>query len=78
MRNAKFIQFSYILTLLWGRSVSYHRSKSLDWFLYDRDLCHERIDYSHLQPSILVTQLSFTFQMLTIETLEQGVKYVQS
>ena len=37
------------LTLSWLRSQSYRnqsidlQSKSVDWFLYDRDLCHERV-----------------------------------
>ena len=38
-----------VLTLSWRRSLSYRnqsidlQSKSFDWFLYDRDLRHERI-----------------------------------
>ena len=37
------------LTLSWRRSLSYRKqsidlqSKSMDWFLYDRDLRHERV-----------------------------------
>ena len=44
------------------------QSKSMDWFLYDRHLRHERVK----------TQPAITCSKLTIETLEQGVKYVQS
>ena len=38
------------LTLPWGRSLSYRNQsidllcKSVDWFLYDRGLCHERVN----------------------------------
>ena len=37
------------LTLSWRRSLSYRnqsidlQSKSMDWFLYDRDFCHESV-----------------------------------
>ena len=37
------------LTFSWRRSLSYRNqsidlhSKSIDWFLYDGDLCHERV-----------------------------------
>ena len=43
----KKLRFS--LTLSWWRSLSYRnqstdlQSKSMDWFLYDRDICHERV-----------------------------------
>ena len=40
----------------------------MDWFLYDRHLRHERVK----------TQPAITCSKLTIETLEQGVKYIQS
>ena len=36
------------LTLSWRRSLSYRNHllcKSVDWFLYDRDLCHERDNF---------------------------------
>ena len=38
------------LTLSWRRSLSYRnqpidlKSKSMDWFLYDNGLCHERVN----------------------------------
>ena len=38
------------LTLSWRRSLSYRNQsidllcKSMDWFLYDRDLCHEKVN----------------------------------
>ena len=37
------------ITLSWRRFLSYRNQsidllcKSMDWFLYDRDLCHERV-----------------------------------
>ena len=36
---------SFSLTLSWRRSLSYKNqsSKSMDWFLYDRDIYHERV-----------------------------------
>ena len=47
-------QFSKIwyssVTLSWFGSLSYRnqsiglQSKSMDWFLYDRDICHERVN----------------------------------
>ena len=39
----------WLLTLSWRRSFSFRnqsidfQSKSMDWFIYDRDLCHERV-----------------------------------
>ena len=44
--------FDSVLTLLWLRSLWYRnqyidlQSKSLDWFLSDRDLCHERVKHT--------------------------------
>ena len=41
--------FGWTLIFLWGKSLSYRNqsidlfSKSMDWFLYDRDLRHERV-----------------------------------
>ena len=36
--------FTWALTLSWRRSLSYrNQSKSVDWFLYDRNLRHERV-----------------------------------
>ena len=38
------------LTLSWRRFLSYRdqsidlRGKSMDWFLYDKDLCHEKVN----------------------------------
>ena len=67
------------------------KSKSMDWFLYDRELRHERVKITfqskydfrrapegfHCVKSVQ-TQPAFTCSKLTIETLEQRVKYVQS
>ena len=47
-----FIQYPLILTLSWWWSLSYRNQsidllcKSLDWFLYDRDLRHESVNES--------------------------------
>ena len=44
---------SKVLTPSWRRSLSYRnqsidfQSKSMNWFLYDRDLCHERVKRLH-------------------------------
>ena len=43
----------------------------MDWFLYDNGLRHERVKRVLTQPAI-------TCSMLTIEILDQGVKYVQN
>ena len=46
------------LTLQWRRSLSYRnqsidlQSKSMDWFLYDRDLHHERVKWVSLYLSV--------------------------
>ena len=42
-----------LLTLSWRRALSYRnqpidlQSKSMDWFLYDNGLRHERVNYFH-------------------------------
>ena len=44
----------YLLTLSWRRSLSYRNQsinlqrKSTDWFLYDRDLRHERVKMNYM------------------------------
>ena len=52
LHNASFFVgewFGWTLIFLWGKSLSYRNqsidlfSKSMDWFLYDRDLRHERV-----------------------------------
>ena len=48
-----FLNVAY-LTLSWRRSLSYKnqpidlQSKSMDWFLHDMDLCHERVKHLFL------------------------------
>ena len=32
-------------------------AKSLDWFLFDRDLCHERVKISSFQPLMLLSRI---------------------
>ena len=42
--TANRILYLWFLTFSWRRSVSYrNQSESMDWFLYDRDLRHERV-----------------------------------
>ena len=58
----KSIHSSYlaILTLSWRRPLSYRnqsidlQSKSMDWFLYDNGLRHERVNCSHYIVSTIV------------------------
>ena len=38
------------------------KSKSVDWFLYDRDLRHERVNF-HRRKLILSTKLIYTLQL---------------
>ena len=51
-----------LLTLSWPRSLSYRnqsidlQSKSVDWFLYDRDLSHERVNKHPFDPWTLSEQ----------------------
>ena len=46
------------LTLSWRRSLPYGNqsidlhSKSMDWFLYDQDLCHERVNRCKKLPKL--------------------------
>ena len=55
------------LTLLWWRSLS-HRNKSInllcksmDWFLHDRDICHERINSSMSSTSSVLKTVNTCF-----------------
>ena len=47
-----------LLTLSWRRSLSYRNQsidllcKTIDWFLNDRDFCHERVKWDILQAKI--------------------------
>ena len=51
-----FLRQSGPLTLSWRRSLWYRnqsidlQSKSMDWFLYDNDLSHERVNHSFYWP----------------------------
>ena len=81
------------LTLSWRVPLSYRnqsirlQSKSMDWFLYDNGLRHERVKFPFwisfwywegVEIKNAASQLTFTCSKSTIETLEKGVKYVQS
>ena len=55
----------------------------MDWCLYDNGLRHERVNKVRAMERIFLrnrfnSQPAFTSSKLTIETLEQCVKYVQS
>ena len=42
--NGVFWNYEILLTLSWRRPLSYrNQSKSMDWFLYDNGLRHERV-----------------------------------
>ena len=53
LREIIFLRFMLDLTLSWRRSQSYRNQshmillcKLIDWFLYDRNLCHARVNKS--------------------------------
>ena len=54
LRNVGLINLT-VLTLSWGRPLSYRnqsialRTKSMDWFLYDNGLSHERVKKINFQ-----------------------------
>ena len=55
----------------------------MDWFLYDNGLRHEGVKEKSESRSVmaltqLAAQLTFTCSKSSKETLEKGVKYVQS
>ena len=58
------------LILSWRRSLSYRhqsiglQSKSMDWFLYDRDLCRERVNFQLVMRRVYIIQLFLYFQNL--------------
>ena len=71
------------LTLSWGRFLLHRNqsidmlSKSLDWFLYDRDLRHERVkekyDYGKMESRInLLLLLEVKFHQQNTEILSAG------
>ena len=51
------------------------RGKSIDWFLYEMDIGCQRVKILVIKHT---SQPAITCSKLTTETLEQGVKYVQS
>ena len=36
------------------------QSKSLDWFLYDRDICHKRVNPLHANTSIYFNDFKYS------------------
>ena len=55
----KIPEIQYVLTLSWRWSLSYNNNqsinlhcKSMDWFVYDRDLCHERVNVTSTMKQI--------------------------
>ena len=66
---------SFMLTLSWRRFLSYRNqsidllSKSVDWFLYDRNLRHERVNFQPIQHNMQHIGLVFLFPLLSIYLL---------
>ena len=67
------------LTLSWWRCLSYRNQsiyllwKSIDWFLYDRDLRHERVDLlCYIYPAIIC------LLKVNNRNTHKVMKYVQS
>ena len=60
-----------ILTLSWQRSVSYRnqpidlQSKQIDWFLYNKDLRHKRVE--RVSKKLYVIHTNKTFMKLLVE-----------
>ena len=83
----EFDLFDYHLPLSWRRTISYRnqsialQSKSMDWFLYDNGLRHERVNsnicWLHLRILILKQLPAFTCSKFVRKT-NQAVKIVQS
>ena len=69
------ISQSYLLTLSWRRPLPYRNksidllSKSMDWFLYDNGLCHERVKLSPKIPLESPWQSSKKFWDLQLSSL---------
>ena len=63
LRNASH-EITQSLTLSWRRPLSYRnhsidlQSKSVDWFLYDSDLHHERAKMAILQDLVIEYEIS--------------------
>ena len=60
------------LTLSWRRPLSYRnqsidlRSKSLDWFLYDNGLRHERVKPTHFKVNVSCFTLICVLELFTV------------
>ena len=73
--------FRTLLTLSWRRSLSYKNQpidlhcKSVDWFLYERDLRHERVKHfwwtnlGSVNTDLFVTNTPFLYLLKTPEDL---------
>ena len=91
--NLKFRLHDLIyLTLSWRRSLSYRNHsidllfKSVDWFLYERDLRHEKVNASFTSPCTLLLVPETCYEALfedsnnifgTAKTLKPSVGYVR-
>ena len=68
------------LTLLWTRSLSYGnqsidlQSKSMDWFLHDRDLRHERVKVIYTK-ILMISEKVFTTKSWLLSNIVQKVKF---
>ena len=68
--NEVSLEFTHWLTLSWRRPLSYRnqsidlRSKSMDWFLYDNGLLHERVKYSDICVIEMNAFLNFILNLL--------------
>ena len=73
-------RFSKLLTLSWQRPLSYKNQsidllrKSVDWFLYDNGLRHERVRYNHKKFHIR-RGLRISFKALQIHVKTQFWSY---
>ena len=62
-----FLWQRFVLLTLSGRRSLLHRNqsidlqnKSMDWFLYDRDLCHERVNFSN----VILNKITYSSNVL--------------
>ena len=82
--------FRQSLTLSWRRLLSYRnqsidlrrsidlQSKSMDWFLYDNGLRHERVNLSYSENKLFKTLNYYSRDMLNFYFLEKGLGIVST
>ena len=75
-----FVLMKILLTLSWRRSPSYRNQsidllcKSIDWFLCDRDLLHERVKETDHGNSSLISSFLLKFSRETVFEANSGLK----